>query len=262
MFELEPIGHFVSAGAERYELPRQATVSAGSEGYVQLLPHCNYEQALADLEGFERIWVLFIFHRNPSWKPKVMPPRGGVKRGVFATRSPHRPNPIGMSCVELLSIEGLRVYTGAHDILDGSPIIDIKPYITYADSFPEARQGWLEGLDPEEIYDLQLAPAVAEQFAYLQDQWGIDILAAVRQRLTNRPLPYAGARITALGDEKYEIAYKSWRLRYSIDGKSVVIEALASAYAPEVLLGEDDPWGDLQIHKDFARVFHDCSGDI
>ena len=134
-FSCEPIGYFHSNAQERYNLPSQPGVLDGSEGKIILNPHCHFEQALEDLKGFDRIWVVFWFHRNESWKPKVLPPRGGIKRGLFATRSPHRPNPIGISCLELKEIHGLELIVKNHDLLDGTPILDIKPYLVYADSF-------------------------------------------------------------------------------------------------------------------------------
>jgi tRNA-Thr(GGU) m(6)t(6)A37 methyltransferase TsaA len=100
----------------------------------------NFEQALKDLEGFERIWVIYLFHLNDSWKPMVTPPRNkGKKVGVFASRSPHRPNGIGLSCVTLNRIEGLNIYISNSDILDGSPVLDIKPYLPWSDSFPDSK---------------------------------------------------------------------------------------------------------------------------
>ena len=147
--KLEPIG-FVKSGGGNYpqEAPRQA-VFARNSGVIELLPGHGYEQALEDLGGFERIWLIFLFDRNGGgWKPKVRPPDGSVhKRGVFATRSPHRPNPLGISAVELDRIEGRKLFIRNFDLLDGTPILDIKPYIPAADAFPNARAGWRDEND-------------------------------------------------------------------------------------------------------------------
>src|SRR6185437_11868823 len=91
---------------------------------------------ISGLAGFERIWLLFVFHRSEGWKPLVRPPRGGGKRGVLATRSPHRPNAIGLSAVELVAVEERALRVRGVDLLDGTPILDIKPYVPYADAFP------------------------------------------------------------------------------------------------------------------------------
>jgi tRNA-Thr(GGU) m(6)t(6)A37 methyltransferase TsaA len=134
-FEVVPIGYVRSPFREKADAPRQATL-ADVTGTIELLP--EYVDGLSDLEGFDRIWVLFWFDRAEGWKPKVLPPRSTEKRGVFATRSPHRPNPIGASAIRLDRIEGNVLHVRDLDILDGTPVIDLKPYIAYADAFPDA----------------------------------------------------------------------------------------------------------------------------
>jgi tRNA-Thr(GGU) m(6)t(6)A37 methyltransferase TsaA len=110
--------------------------------------HPEYRDALRDLEGFERVWLLYVFHLNQGWKNLVTPPRGPrQKRGIFATRSPHRPSRLGMTCARLLGIEDGVLLVSEIDILDGTPIVDIKPYLPYADSFPDARYGWVEEVE-------------------------------------------------------------------------------------------------------------------
>jgi tRNA-Thr(GGU) m(6)t(6)A37 methyltransferase TsaA len=134
---------------QRHGTPRQPGFSGpkerGSEGgLVELLEHVPVE-ALQDLEGFDRIWLLSWLHLNgPGLRPFVRPPRGGPKRGLFATRAPHRPNPLALSCVRVLGVEGRRIEVQGLDLLDGTPVLDIKPYVPGFDSFPEARTGWLE----------------------------------------------------------------------------------------------------------------------
>ena len=101
--------------------------------------------ALADLAGIDRIWVLSWLHRGGTWAPVVRPPRGTrERRGLFATRSPDRPNPLGLSAVRLVRIEGCNLHVRGIDLLDGTPILDVKPYIPYADAFPESKAGWID----------------------------------------------------------------------------------------------------------------------
>ncbi|MCB1136639.1 MAG: tRNA (N6-threonylcarbamoyladenosine(37)-N6)-methyltransferase TrmO [Chlamydiia bacterium] len=230
-FCFEPIGVFHSAAGERYHVPRQAGVADVPPGYIELAPHRNFEQALADLDGFDRVWLLYCFHRNPNWKPKVLPPRGGIKRGVFATRAPHRPNPIGLSCVELIRVDGLRLDIGAHDLLDGTPILDIKPYISYADAWPEASQGWLETLEAEEPWTLS--------WGGFGEQVDAVMRMTIQQRLSQDPYPYPSRRIRQLHDTLYEIAYKEWRVRYRVYPEQRRIEV-------EGVVNE----GSTQRHKD------------
>ena len=108
----------------------------------------NFDQALADLEGFSHIWVIYWMHLNQGWNPTVVPPRGPkTRRGLFATRAPHRPNSIGLSAVRLKKIEGRTLYVEGHDMLDATPVLDIKPYIPFTDAHPDATSGWLAEAD-------------------------------------------------------------------------------------------------------------------
>jgi len=151
-FTYRPIGILHSPYARRIDAPHQSTVVEGTESgelaiaTLELLDWLD-ESVLQDLSGFERLWLIFALHRSDGWKNTVKPPRGGPKRGVLATRSPHRPNPIGLSAVELVRIEGRTLHLRGVDLLDGTPVLDIKPYVPYADAFPEAKAGWIDDLD-------------------------------------------------------------------------------------------------------------------
>jgi tRNA-Thr(GGU) m(6)t(6)A37 methyltransferase TsaA len=151
-FLARPIAYVRSPYVRRIDAPHQSTVIAGTETgdsaeavieFVADFPAA----AFRDLAGFERIWLLFAFHRSEGWKAEVKPPRGGGKRSVLATRSPHRPNAIGLSAVELLAVESGRLRVRGVDLLDGTPILDIKPYVPYADAFPDSRAGWIDAID-------------------------------------------------------------------------------------------------------------------
>jgi tRNA-Thr(GGU) m(6)t(6)A37 methyltransferase TsaA len=151
-FSCQPIAFARSPYARRIDAPHQSTVVAGTETAAAAEATIEFVDgfpaaAFRDLAGFERIWLVFAFHRSEGWKAEVRPPRGGGKRSVLATRSPHRPNAIGLSAVELVDVgpHGLRVR--GMDLLDGTPILDIKPYVPYADAFPDARAGWIDAID-------------------------------------------------------------------------------------------------------------------
>jgi len=151
-FSFHPIGIVRSPYRTRIDAPHQPTVVEGTEtgNLAEALLELDSElplEALLDLEGFERIWVIFAFHRSEGWKAMVRPPRGSSKRGVLATRSPHRPNAIGLSAVELVAVEGRTLRVRGVDLLDGTPVLDIKPYVPYADAFPEAKAGWIDAVD-------------------------------------------------------------------------------------------------------------------
>ncbi|WP_027485329.1 tRNA (N6-threonylcarbamoyladenosine(37)-N6)-methyltransferase TrmO [Rhodanobacter sp. OR87] len=147
-----PIAFVRSPYAQRIDAPHQPTVVAGIETQAAAEAVVEFvagfpAAAFRDLAGFERIWLLFAFHRSEGWKAEVRPPRGGGKRSVLATRSPHRPNAIGLSAVELVAVEEGALRVRGVDLLDGTPILDIKPYVPYADAFPAARAGWIDAID-------------------------------------------------------------------------------------------------------------------
>jgi tRNA-Thr(GGU) m(6)t(6)A37 methyltransferase TsaA len=144
---LEPIGYVRSALATKVEAARQPRAGAGRAGAIELLPGRNFEHALTALADWQYIWVLFWFDRNAGWRPKVLPPRSrSGRKGVFATRSPHRPNPLGLSAVRLDRVEGLTLHISDVDMLDGTPVLDLKPYLSSVP--PERlRRGWLEAAE-------------------------------------------------------------------------------------------------------------------
>jgi tRNA-Thr(GGU) m(6)t(6)A37 methyltransferase TsaA len=144
-FELEPIGYIETPFKERFGTPRQPHLVPASWGVLKLRSELNLSEALEGLEGFSHIWLIFVFHQNTNKgiKAKIHPPRmGGEKTGLFATRTPHRPNPIGLSAVKLERIEGGTLYLSGVDLVDGTPILDIKPYLPSSDCLPEAHAGW------------------------------------------------------------------------------------------------------------------------
>jgi tRNA-Thr(GGU) m(6)t(6)A37 methyltransferase TsaA len=147
-FTLTPIGWVRSPYQRRFGTPQQAAaVDSDAEAVLQLDPSLIPPSALADLVGIERIWVLSWLHRGGTWAPQVMPPRGPrIRRGLFSTRSPDRPNPIGLSAVRLVRVSGCDLHVREIDLLDGTPILDVKPYLPYADAFADAKAGWIDAV--------------------------------------------------------------------------------------------------------------------
>ena len=147
--ELTPIAHIRSDFSEKFGIPRQSGLVEELTAAVVFEPEYRDPSALRGLEGFSHLWLIWEFSRSRGWSPTVRPPRlGGNKRlGVFATRSPFRPNPLGLSCVRLVEVWQDRalgpvlVVAGA-DLMDGTPIYDVKPYLPYADCKPDAVGGF------------------------------------------------------------------------------------------------------------------------
>ena len=169
---VEPIAYIRTEFPEKFGLPRQSGLAGALRGTIVFTPQFRNSDALRGLEGFSHIWLIWEFSANrgkDGWQPTVRPPRlGGNERiGVFATRSPFRPNPIGLSCVEIDGIEldtpdGPILHVRGADLMDGTPIYDIKPYIRYADARPHAVCGYVDALQerslkviiPKEISDM------------------------------------------------------------------------------------------------------------
>lgn len=255
MFTVDPIGYFHSSAQSPYELPRQAGLLPGNEGVIQLNDVCQFEQALEGLEGFDLIWVVFLFHRSALWKPKVLPPRGRKKQGVFATRSPHRPNFIGMSCVKLESIHGLSLMISGHDLLDGTPILDIKPYLNYADSLVSGRQGWLDDLPPVHKIVFECSSVASAQLDYLSEVWNCPLKGAIEHRLSQSPVPYPNHRVKQINEDEYELAYRTWRVRYTWKLGLLKINSLHTGYDQETLMGQKPSrWDDLPMHQAFVEM--------
>lgn len=140
--KLTSIGIIHSPFTNLIGMPIQPSSAKGARGYIELKK--RFVSALADLNGFSHIYLIYYFHKAKSFKEKVIPYLDNKKRGLFSTRSPSRPNPIGLSVVKLLSIEENRVYVENLDILDGTPLIDIKPYVHEMEAVENLRSGWLE----------------------------------------------------------------------------------------------------------------------
>jgi len=145
---MQAIGVVHSNYRERFATPRQPVLGKPQTAQIRLNAGMNFDQALQDLDGFSHIWVIYWMHLNRGWNPTVIPPRGPkIRRGTLATRAPHRPNSIGLSAVCLKSIEGRTLHIEGHDMLDGTPVLDIKPYLPYADAIADATSGWLAEIE-------------------------------------------------------------------------------------------------------------------
>ena len=182
--EIKPIAFIRTEFPEKFGVPRQSGLARNLKGRIIFEPEYRNPDALRGLDGFSHIWLIWEFSANRTtspWQPTVRPPRlgGNAHMGVFATRSPFRPNPLGLSCVKLHSVElstpdGPVVTVLGADLMDGTPIYDIKPYIRYADSRPEAVCGYVDALEerslkvvfPSElsakIADTEVIPALVE----------------------------------------------------------------------------------------------------
>ncbi|OFZ31682.1 MAG: tRNA (N6-threonylcarbamoyladenosine(37)-N6)-methyltransferase TrmO [Bdellovibrionales bacterium RIFCSPHIGHO2_01_FULL_40_29] len=195
-FSFEPIGFLKSGYPDKFGVPRQSgIVKVYSE--LALRSDLQPELALQGLDGFSHVWLQFVFHLNNSarYHAKIHPPRlNGASIGVFATRSPHRPNPIGLSLVELVEIrENILILAGA-DLVDGTPILDVKPYLPAFESVPQAKGGWLETVDKKDVRVQFTKEAMQNLEIWIQRSGRSELQKIIEQLVQQdpRPLVYKG----------------------------------------------------------------------
>ena len=261
---VRPIGLVRANAKTRIEAPRQPGAAAGIRGRIELFPGRNFEHSLQDLEGWDYIWVVFWFHQNTTWRPKVLPPRSiSGRKGVFATRAPYRPNPIGLSALQLERIDGLVLHVQGVDMLDGTPVLDIKPYVPYTDAHPAARSGWLDDsasrpdqckapADPVGSYRISFAPLAIEQASWIEAHTGLAISDRIQAILSIGPEPHPYRRIRRDG-QGFRLALREWRVRFSLEGQDVMVEAITTGYRASQLTATGDEL--IDVHRAFVQEF-------
>ncbi|HDN2509881.1 MULTISPECIES: tRNA (N6-threonylcarbamoyladenosine(37)-N6)-methyltransferase TrmO [Providencia] len=219
-FQFDTIGHIESPYKEKFAIPRQPGLVPGGVGRLHLHPPFNDANTVRGLMQFSHIWVIFVFHQTMKggWKPLVRPPRlgGNDKMGVFATRSTFRPNPIGMSLVELkgVSIKNNQAILelGSLDLVDGTPVIDIKPYLPFAEAIPEATAGYAQAA-PSDNMQVIFTPAVENQLVSYQHQYPA-LKQFIEQILMQDPRPAYKKQSTEIRD--YAVHLLDFNIRWRV----------------------------------------------
>lgn len=182
---IHPIAHMKSDFPTKFGIPRQAGLAVDARSTIVFTPPYRVAEALRGLEGFSHIWLIWQFSQavRSDWSATVRPPRlgGNTRMGVFATRSPFRPNHLALSCVRLEGIEldtpqGPVLHVSGADLMDGTPIVDIKPYIPYADAHPEALGGFTD-TTRERLLEVEFPPALLERLPEEKRSAAVQILA-------------------------------------------------------------------------------------
>ncbi len=188
---IQPVAYLRSCFGEKFAIPRQPALAPAARGVVELLPPFDTGDAVAGLEQVSHVWLLFLFHQTLEDKPrlKVRPPRlgGNQSLGVFATRATHRPNGIGQSVVKLEKVEPGRLHVSGIDLLDGTPIIDIKPYIPFVDSVPQASNAIADAPPPTIAVDW--TPEALEQARTHAMRLEQPLIELLQQCLAQDPRP-------------------------------------------------------------------------
>ena len=228
---MKPIGVVRTPWSEKSAAPRQAVASPGTKGRVELLPGMGFEDALDGIEAWSHLWIVFLFHLNTGWKPKVQPPRSESKRGLFATRSPHRPNPIGMSVVKLEAVSGLTLHVCEVDMVDGTPVLDINP---------------------SPSYEVRFTPRAEAELDFLGRSHSVELAPLFETALALGPEPHAYRRIRPQPDGTSLIAVKEWRARFRAQGRCIEVLSIHSGYGARDLEGDDPA---LAVHRAFVARF-------
>lgn len=237
---LHPIGFIHTQKRLKFHARHQPAETEQECNVLELLAGHGYEQALQDLAGIDRVWLMWWFHRNTTWRPMVLPPRGPQqRRGVFATRSPHRPNPLGLTSVRLLGVEGRRLRLGPCDLVDGTPVFDVKPYVPAYDAFPEASAGWIDEVDTAALqparYTVGYSAVAVTQAQWLETEWAVDFRPRLVELLSRDPSPHRTRRIQRRGADRWMIGCGAWRALFAVEGESVSVLELGPGYPARLL---------------------------
>ena len=217
--QIKQIAYMRSDFVEKFGIPRQSNL-AETRAEIHFLPEYQNADALREIEAYDYLWLIWEFSQavRKEWSPTVRPPRlgGNVRMGVFATRSPFRPNPIGLSSVRLESVEfsekyGPVLHVSGADLMDGTPIYDIKPYLAYVDSHPEAAGGFTD-----QIQDHKLKVEFPEKLLKKIPEEKREALLAV---LANDPRP--GYQKDP--ERKYGMSFGSWDIHFKVDGEQLQV---------------------------------------
>ena len=227
-YHIDPVGFIQSPYKEKFAVPRQPRLAPSATSRLKLVGDANSPEAVRGIEQFSHLWLLFLFDQNldAGWRPTVRPPRlGGNERiGVFASRATFRPNGIGMSAVELKGVvqEGNQTYLelGSVDLVDNTPIIDIKPYIPYSDSIPEALGGFAEK-EPN-VLDVYLSIEAQKSLASHPQKSHIE--AVIKEVLGQDPRP---AYKKGKADTKeYAVNLFDLNVKFIVDSNSITVTAI------------------------------------
>ena len=231
--QLQVIAHARNGFSQKFGIPRQSREDSCIETHIIFAPAYRVREALRGIEDYSHLWLLWGFHEamrregEESWSPTVRPPRlGGNKRmGVFATRSPFRPNPIGLTSVKLLRVEetkdnGLVLVVSGADLLDGTPIYDIKPYLAFSDSHPQAKSGFAEATQDYRL-QVQIAADLLQRISHQACPW-----EALKEILSQDPRP----AYQHDPDRVYHLDYDGWTVDFMVDNATVCIKNISKKH--------------------------------
>jgi tRNA-Thr(GGU) m(6)t(6)A37 methyltransferase TsaA len=229
-FKFQPIGIIHSCFKEKFGIPRQSRLIPEAEARLEILPPYNRAEAFRELADYSHLWILFVFHASArdGWKPTVRPPRlGGNRRvGVFASRSPVRPNPIGLSVVDLIEIDlshnSVNLHIAGVDLLEGTPVLDIKPYLPYVDAITDAKGGYAPDA-PGEPIKLSYASAARDALEAMPAGEAKHLQQLILRILQNDPRP---AYLEENKRDHFGMRLYNYNIRWEVRGGAFLITEL------------------------------------
>jgi tRNA-Thr(GGU) m(6)t(6)A37 methyltransferase TsaA len=243
VYRFDPIGSIHSGFPQKFGIPRQAGLAPEARAVLELYAPYGRAEALAGLEAFSHIWVVFVFHANLErpWHPTVRPPRlGGNRRiGLFATRSAFRPNPVGISAVRLAGIrqagDRAELDLAGGDFLDGTPVLDIKPYLPYADRIEKAGGGFAAAAPP--MLPVDFEAGAEESCRRIEAAGHAGLRRLIVQVLANDPRPAYDARSDSAGS--YGLRLGGHEVRWAVRGGRVRVLSVAATQSEAKPPGSD-----------------------
>jgi tRNA-Thr(GGU) m(6)t(6)A37 methyltransferase TsaA len=222
-YPITPIGHILTPFSQKFAIPRQGLSLSPAKGTIVFTDDIDVKQASDGIEAFSHLWILFLFHENlaQGFKAKVRPPRlgGNKKVGVFASRSSFRPNGIGMSLVRNLGMKDKQLLVDGVDLLDKTPIIDIKPYLPYADAVSEAYAGYADD-KPINTLAVKFSASALQQLDSFQEKYS-DLSALIRDVLAQDPRP--SYKSNKQDNKVYFIRLYNLDIKWLVEGNTALV---------------------------------------
>jgi tRNA-Thr(GGU) m(6)t(6)A37 methyltransferase TsaA len=225
LFSLKPIGKAYSCYPDKFGTPRQTGLVPSARARIKVYPEFQPELSLRGLQEFSYVWILYWFDRNEkgTFSATVRPPRGhGQSWGIFATRSPHRPNPIGLSPVLLERVDRNNLWVSGIDFVDGTPILDIKPYLSGVDRLDPEKEGWVERAEDQRLWVqwTESGRQSLESLVAAEDQYMLKKL--ITETLNEDPRPFSQRNKKRYG----AFFIEKWNVRFFVEGQQVWVEKI------------------------------------